>query len=82
MLRGFFRSGGAPWIERIASLGQILGGVFAMQSQTARQSDPLRRTRQVLAEKDADRLAALESAVRREIQKCVAMALSSQGRAL
>jgi len=82
MVRGFFRRGGAPWIERIASLRQILGGVLAMQSQTARQGDPLRRTRQVLAEKDAYRLAALESSVRLKIQECVAIALASQGRAL
>lgn len=82
MVKGFFRSGGAPGGERISSLWQILGGVFKIQRQTASQSDPLVRTRQALAEKDAARLAELESVVRGEIQQCVAMALQSQGNAI
>jgi pyruvate dehydrogenase E1 component alpha subunit len=81
MAKGFFRGGGAPWAERIASLRQILGAVFTIQSQTAGRGDPLLRTRPVLAAKDAVRLAELESAVRREIQISVAEAFQSQGSA-
>ncbi|MGA2533028.1 MAG: thiamine pyrophosphate-dependent dehydrogenase E1 component subunit alpha [Candidatus Aminicenantales bacterium] len=83
MVKGFFRSGGgAPWGERIASLRQILGVAFKIQSQTGDGSDPLVRTRQALATEDAARLAELESAVRREIQQSVAKALQSQGSAI
>jgi TPP-dependent pyruvate/acetoin dehydrogenase alpha subunit len=79
MVKGFFRGGGASGRERMASLRQILGVVFKIQSQTADESDPLIRTRQVLAAKDAARLAELESTIRREIQQNVAKALQSQG---
>jgi pyruvate dehydrogenase E1 component alpha subunit len=79
MVKGFFRGGGASGRERMASLWQILGVVFKIQSQTADESDPLIRTRQVLAAKDAARLAELESTIRREIQQNVAKALQSQG---
>jgi TPP-dependent pyruvate/acetoin dehydrogenase alpha subunit len=82
MVKGFFRSGGASGSERISSLRQILGVVFKILSQTADESDPLVRTRQALATKDAARLAELESAVRREIQQSVAKALQSQGSAI
>jgi TPP-dependent pyruvate/acetoin dehydrogenase alpha subunit len=79
MVKGFLRSRGAPWGERLASLRQILGVVFSIQRQTAHQRDPLVRTRPVLAAEDAARLADLESAVRIEIRQCVARALQAQG---
>ena len=80
VVKGFFRgSGGAPWPERMASLKQILGVVFKIQSQKAGESDPLVRTRKALAARDAARLAELESDIRREIRQSVANALQSQG---
>lgn len=82
MVKGFFGRGGAPWGERVASMRQILGVVGAAQRQTARQSDPLVRTRLVLGAKDPARLAEVESVLRREIQQIVAMALQSEGSAI
>ncbi len=75
MLRGLFRKGGAPWAERLAALRQTLGLVSAAQGQTSRQRDPIRRTRQILAAEDPDRLAASEAETQSEIQRCVALAL-------
>lgn len=80
MIKGFFRKGGAPWGERVSSMRQILGQVFAAQGQTNIGKDPLVRTRQVLVQKDAGRLSELEAAIQREIQQVVASALQSEGR--
>ena len=80
MVKGFFRKGGASWGERMASMRQIMGQVFAAQDQTNRQNDPLVRTRQALVQKDAGRLAEMETAIQREIQQIVATALQSEGR--
>lgn len=79
MVKGFFRRGGAPWNERMASIRQILGVVGAAQRQTAKQDDPLMRTRQVLGAEDARRLMEVESVLRGEIQQIVATALQSKG---
>jgi acetoin:2,6-dichlorophenolindophenol oxidoreductase subunit alpha len=79
MMKSFFRSGGAPWGERIASMRQILGLVVSAQEQTGWQSDPLVRTRQVLGAENPARLEKLEAELRDEIKKIVAMALQSQG---
>lgn len=82
MLKGFFRSGGAAWGERIASMRQVLGMVFAAQGQTSSLGDPLVRTRQLLAGKDAARLYALESDIKGEIQMTVLSVLRSEGEAV
>lgn len=81
LLKGFFHSGGAAWSERIASMRQVLGMVFAAQGQTSSRSDPLLRTRQLLITKDTARLSQLESDIKREIQKNVMSALQSEGEA-
>ena len=82
MLKGFFRRGGASWGERIASMRQVLGMVFAAQGQTSSVDDPLVRTRQVLVRKDAMRLDELESDIRKEIQDIVTVALRSESEAV
>jgi TPP-dependent pyruvate/acetoin dehydrogenase alpha subunit len=82
MVKGFLRRGGAPWAERIASMRQILGVIDAAQRQTARQNDPLVRTRQMLRAEDARRLVEVESVLRGEIQQIVATALQSDGSAV
>jgi len=79
MVRAFFKSGGAPWSERVASLRQILGFVIEAQHQTNRQRDPLVRTRRILVAQDGARLEQLESAIRVEIQQIVAKGLEPQG---
>ena len=79
MMKAFFRRGGAPWAERIASMRQILGTVVTAQDQTARQDDPLARTRQVLGAENLARLEELETVVRSAIQQNVAKALEIQG---
>ena len=79
MLKGFFHSGGVAWSERFASMRQVLGMVFAAQSQTSGVGDPLMRTRQLLVKKDAARLSELESDIQSEIQKIVMSALSEGG---
>ena len=81
MLKGFFRSGGAAWGERVASMRQVLGMVFAVQGQTSSLGDPLVRTRQLLFRKDATRLSELESDIKSEIQKIVMSALQSESEA-
>jgi acetoin:2,6-dichlorophenolindophenol oxidoreductase subunit alpha len=80
MVKGFLRGGGAPLSERIASMRQILGQVFAAQDQTNRSKDPLMRARQVLSVEDAGRLANLESAIWRDVQQIVDLAVSPAGR--
>ena len=80
MIKGFFRKGGATWGERIASMRQILGQVFSVQSQTSRDRDPLVNTRQALAQKDAKRLSEMETSIQRDVQQIVAVALQSEGR--
>ena len=82
MLKGFFRSGGASWGERIASMRQVLGMVFAAQGQISSVDDPLVRTRQVLVKKDAMRLDELESDIRKEIRDIVTVALGSESEAV
>lgn len=79
MVKGFFRKGGASWGERIASMRQIMGQVSAAQDQTHRRRDPLVRARQTLVQKDARRLAKMESDIQREIRRVVAIALQSEG---
>ena len=79
MVKGFFRKGGASWGERMASMRQIMGQVFAAQHQTNGRKDPLVRTRQTLVQKDAKRLTELEAAIQREIQQVVAVALQPEG---
>ena len=79
MVKGFFRKGGASWGERMASMRQIMGQVFAAQDQTNKRKDPLVRTRQALVQKDAKRLTELEASIQREIQQVVAVALQSEG---
>ena len=79
MVKGFFRTGGAPWGERLAAMRQILGQVVSAQDQTSREKDPLVRTRQALVREDATRLVELEASIRREIQQVVADALRSVG---
>jgi hypothetical protein len=81
LLKGFFHSGGAAWGERIASMRQVLGLVFAAQGQTSSANDPLVRTRGLLVKKDAARLIGLESDIKGEIQKIVNSALRSEGEA-
>jgi TPP-dependent pyruvate/acetoin dehydrogenase alpha subunit len=78
LLKGFFYRGGADWGERIVSMRQVLGIVFAAQSQTSSVRDPLVRTRQLLVKKDAGRLLELESDIKGEIQKIVISALQSE----
>jgi hypothetical protein len=79
MVKGFFRKGGAPLGERVASMLQMLKQVFAIQDQTRTQNDPLVRTRQVLVQKDARRLADIEATIQSELQQIVATALRSEG---
>jgi pyruvate dehydrogenase E1 component alpha subunit len=79
MVKGFFRKGGASWGERMASMRQIVGQVFAAQDQTNGRNDPLVRTRQTLVQKDAKRLTELEAAIQREIRHVVTTALPSKG---
>ncbi len=79
MVRGFFRKGGASWGERLASMRQNTGLVFAAQDQTNKQKDPLARARQTLVRKDAKRLTEMEAAIQREIRQVVATALQSEG---
>jgi len=79
MLKGFFRRGGASWMERIASLRQIMGQVFSVQSQTDRRRDPLVLTRGSLVGKDAARVVEIEASIRREIRQIVATALQTEG---
>ena len=81
LLKGFFHRGGAVWGERIASMRQVLGMVFAAQGQTSSVGDPLVRTRQLLVKKDAGRLIGLESDIKRKIQKVVTSALRSESEA-
>jgi TPP-dependent pyruvate/acetoin dehydrogenase alpha subunit len=78
LLKGFFYRSGADWGERIVSMRQVLGIVFAAQSQTSSVRDPLVRTRQLLVKKDAGRLLELESDIKGEIQKIVISALQSE----
>jgi pyruvate dehydrogenase E1 component alpha subunit len=80
MVKGFFGKGGASLGERIASMRQILGQVFAAQNQTNSEKDPLVRTRQALIREDARRLSELEAAMQNEIQQVVTIALQSEGR--
>lgn len=75
MIRSFFSRRGAAWGERIASMRQILGVVVGSQRQTARQNDPLLRTRQLLHAENSQRLDGLEAAIRAEIGQVVEMAL-------
>lgn len=79
MVKGFFRKGGASWGERIASMRQIMGQVSAAQDQTKGRRDPLVRARQALVQKDARRLAKMESDIQREIRRIVEIALQSEG---
>ena len=79
MVKGLFRTGGAPWGERLAAMRQILGQVVSAQDQTSRGRDPLVRTRQALVREDATRLVELEASIRREIQQVMADALRSVG---
>ncbi len=79
MVKGFFGKGGASWGERMASMQQILGQVFAVQDQTNSEKDPLVRTRKALVQKDARRLSELEAAMQNEIQQVVTIALQSEG---
>jgi acetoin:2,6-dichlorophenolindophenol oxidoreductase subunit alpha len=81
MLKGFFRSGGAPWRERIASMRQIMGQVSGAQSQTDRKRDPLVRARASLVREDATRVDELETSIRMVIHQIVEIALRSEGRA-
>ncbi len=81
LLKGFFHRGGAAWGERIASMRQTLGMVFAAQGQTASGSDPLVRMRGLLIRKDPERLSELESETKGEIRKVVASALRSESEA-
>lgn len=78
MIKGFFHKGGASWGERIASARQLLGSVFAAQSQTDGRMDPLARARQALVKKDAKRLAEVESAIEGKIRQTVKSALQSE----
>jgi pyruvate dehydrogenase E1 component alpha subunit len=77
MMVGFFRRGGAPWAERIASLRQILGVVFSAQGQTDSGRDPLVRARQALRAENSEKLAALEESIQNEIRQAVAEILQS-----
>ena len=79
VVKGFFRRGGAPLRERIASARQFIGDVLSAQGQTDRSKDPLVRTRQALVQKDARRLEEMEASINREIQQVVATALQSEG---
>ncbi len=79
MMRGLFRRGGASWGERMASMRQIMEQVAAAQSQTDGRKDPLVQARQTLVQKDARRLAEMESVIQREIQNAAAAALRSEG---
>lgn len=79
MLKGFFRMGGAPLAERIASLWQILGQVSRIQAQTEGGRDPLVRSRRTLARQDANRLMSLEESIRHEILQMVDAALQPGG---
>jgi acetoin:2,6-dichlorophenolindophenol oxidoreductase subunit alpha len=80
MIKGFLRRGGAPLSERITSMRQILGQVFAAQNQANRANDPLARARQTLSIKNAGRLAEMETSIRSEIQQIVTAALTPEGR--
>ena len=79
MVKGFFKSGGAPWSERWASVMQMLGAIVQIQSQKAAEGDPLAWTRRTLANKDAPRLADLETTILRDLRHVVASALQAQG---
>jgi pyruvate dehydrogenase E1 component alpha subunit len=79
MFKGFFRAGGAPLAERIASLRQIMGHVFHIQAQTESGRDPLTRSRRILVRQDANRLANLEESIRHEILQIVDAALQPGG---
>lgn len=79
MMKGFFRRGGAPWNERLASLRQILGYVVVAQAQTARQNDPLARTRPALMTENPTRLGELENAIRHETGQIMATSLQARG---
>jgi acetoin:2,6-dichlorophenolindophenol oxidoreductase subunit alpha len=79
MLKGFFRTGGASWVERMASMRQIMGQVFSAQSQTDRRKDPLVLTRESLVRKDATRVVNMEASIQREIRQIVETALQSEG---
>jgi hypothetical protein len=78
IIKGFFRSGGAPWGERIASARQFIGDVVSAQSQTDRGRDPLVRARQALVQKDAKRLEEMEASINREVRQVVAVALQAE----
>ncbi len=75
MIKGFFKSGGASWAERIASMRQILGVVGSAQRQVSWQNDPLVRSRQILNEDNPQRLREMESAIRSEVDQITALAL-------
>ena len=77
MAKGFFRTGGAPWSERIASLGQILAFAVKAQGQTDKRGDPLARTRLVLGAENPIRLNDLESGIRSRTGQIVAQAFQS-----
>lgn len=79
LLKGFFHGHGAPWGERFKSMQQVLAMVFSAQGQTSSLGDPLVRTRQLLAGKDARRLSGLESDIKNDIQRIVMSALESEG---
>ena len=77
MIKAFFKRGGAPFSERIASMRQILGFVFEAQDQTARHNDPIMRTRKALIAENVTHLEELEAIIRDEVQQIVNRALTA-----
>jgi pyruvate dehydrogenase E1 component alpha subunit len=75
MLKGLLGRSGSRLSERIASLRNLVGRARAIQSQADAGMDPLRRARSALAGEDMARLAALEAAIRDEIDAVVTAAL-------